>query len=192
VSQETDPGESTRRVPVGNPPLRDALHPLRSRPHARFYGRKREHERSPISARRCLAVASEPEVTRAFDPFVIVGVCPIESGLRPWTVVFHSFGDDMPEEVQVASGRVFKHLAGVEGCLTKMIELDPEAREAAYALEVASDPETLRRSDVAIRAVWSRYGVDTAVREVAQMGHPGPAVQRLLTTCETLRIQADR
>lgn len=147
----------------------------------------------PLLLAAALAVASEPEATPAFDPFVIVGVCPTKSGLRPWTVVFHSFGDDMPEEVQIASGRVFKHLGGgIDDCLTRMIELDPVAREAANALGSATDPDTLRRLDVAIRAVWSRYGVDAAVREVAQTGHTGSAVQRLLTTCETFRMKEDR
>jgi hypothetical protein len=144
----------------------------------------------PLLLAAAMAVASEPEVTPAFDPFVIVGVCPIKSGMRPWSVVFHNFGDEMPEHVQIASGRVVKHLAGgINDCLTKMIEADPAAREAASALASASDPDTLRRFDAAIRAAWSRYGVDAAVREVAQTGHPGSAVQRLLTTCDTLSVE---
>ena len=137
-----------------------------------------------------LTGSPEDEATPAFDPFVAVGVCPIASGLRPWSVVFHSFGDESPEEAQIASGRVFKHLQSplIQDCLSRMIESDPTARTAAYGLQFAIDPDTLLRLDKAVRAVWIRYGVDAAVREVAA-GPPGAATERLLTRCKELLQQ---
>ena len=146
-----------------------------------------------LAAFSLLGEAPGPEVTPAFDPFVVVGVCPIATGARPWSVVFHQFGEEMPEAAQVASVRVFKVLESpaIDACLTRIVEEDAEASRAADALASALDPDTYAKMDAAVRAAWSRYGVDAAVREVAREGKAGPAVERLSARCEALRARSD-
>ena len=147
-----------------------------------------------LAAAALLAEAPAQDATEAFDPFFVVGVCPIETGMRPWSVVFHMFGEESPEDAQLASARVWKKLESSElrDCLTRIVEADAEARQLANSLEFALDPDTYMRMDAAVRTAWKRYGVDAAVREVATTGQRGLAAEQLIARCETLPIQEGR
>lgn len=130
------------------------------------------------------------DATPEFDPFKLaVGVCPVDAGLRRWTVVWHPAPPDLPEEQALALGRVFKHLEeqDVDACLTLMIESDPPALAAVLKMvdALGAHPEMMD----AVRTVWIRHGVDAAVREVAATGQRGLAVERMLASCAKLRAE---
>jgi len=129
-------------------------------------------------------VASLPE--KPFDPFDVVGVCAVKSETRTWAVVWHPGAGGFDS----ASIRVFRHLEAkdIDDCLTLLIESDDTTRQAV--LQFASNPtnENALLANRAARRRWSAFGVDQAIREVAETGARGPNVERVLVACREVRV----
>ena len=118
------------------------------------------------------------------DPFQVVGLCPIESPPRTWSVVWHPGAPG----AGAAAERVFRYLESPDftNCLTLLIESDDAAREAAARL--GSDPSADNaRATSEARRRWKSYQVDQAILEVATTGARGPAVERVLDSCRQIR-----
>jgi len=126
-----------------------------------------------------------PGGERSFEPYDVVGVCPVDSAKRSWSVVWHQNGVGADPK----AARVFRNLESPDfnACLTLLIESDEAT--LSPVLRLASDPtdEHAAAATLAVRRRWTSFGVDRAILEVAETGDSGPAVERVFVSCEQIR-----
>jgi hypothetical protein len=136
-----------------------------------------------LPARACDPPAPTARPSSAYD---FVGVCPIPSEGRSWSVVWHP-GASGPD---LASSRVFRHLEGpdVDACLTLMILSDSDAHAIVEAYGKNPTREMAVKAGKAVRQRWSDFHVDRAITEVAEDGSRGKEVARVLAACEKIRV----
>jgi hypothetical protein len=132
------------------------------------------------------ALAGDPPApTKALNPFDVVGVCPIATKGRAWSVAWHQ-GIDGPD---TATARVFRYLQSpdVDGCLALMVEADQETYEIVETFAKNPTQELGLKASKAVQQRWTLYGVDRAITEVAETGSRGLQVARMLAACEEIK-----
>lgn len=124
--------------------------------------------------------------TEEFQPYACVMVCGFASGSRPWSISWHP---EPPGTDPTMAMRVFKQLSDddVTECLALLIESDPRTLRAASSLATAKDVAAKVAATETVYERWNAFGVDKAIREVADTGHRGQAVTHLLRACTDLR-----
>lgn len=119
------------------------------------------------------------------NPFNLVGICPIPSHGRTWSVVWHF---DIEGIDPLSSIRVQKYLEGpdVTDCLAQLIESDSVTRAKADLLEPGVKLEDAVSATDAVYERWRSVNVDKAILEVMTTGARGEQVAALLASCQRL------
>jgi len=138
---------------------------------------------------RWLAIAtlvlSASGVALGAEPLDLVGVCPIPSAGRSWSLVWHLgiAGIDASREVHVQ-----KRLQGsdFDDCLIALIETDVRARASVTRLLPMAFPDNVEAAAIAVRQRWNAFGVGEAILEVMDTGKRGEHVAIVLAACATL------
>ena len=134
-----------------------------------------------------------PPPAAEFDPYSVVSVCPIPSRYGPWAVAWH-----VPPGVDSAKAkRAVDELKdpAFSDCLARFVHSDPATlalvKKAMQGIDTSVQPplidwEAATASNDAVRKRWTAFGVDEAIREVAETGLRGDRVAKVLAACEQL------
>lgn len=124
------------------------------------------------------------------DYLTMIGVCPVPSDGKEWSVMWHPAVPTLPAREQQ---RIWKALEGpdIDACLELLVLTDPVAGPLVSTISPESkDPGLAGRVRRAVSERWRLAGVARAFEEVAQTGKRGSATAALLEACAKLRKKA--
>jgi hypothetical protein len=129
------------------------------------------------------AVVCAIGVARGADPLDLVGVQPVPSGGRAWSIEWRR---GVPDIDPSREARVREKLQGsdFDDCLITLVETDRNTRASVARLVPLAS--AIEMASVAVRQRWRAFRVGDAILEVLDTGSRGERVAAVLAACAAL------